>query len=126
MRTARRGVTLQPSESSHGGALKGEAVEPSPGWEQKLVVVLAIDLSFPMATGGEALPYEPWTVARRWEQAIAEKVQGFGGVLLQRTASPLMASFGLPQTLGQLPQRGRSLSPPCGRRSIWAHCWSRG
>ena len=34
-----------------------------------------------------------------------EKVQGFGGVLLQRTASPLMVAFGLPQTLDQLPQR---------------------
>ena len=28
-------------------------------------------------------------MASRWEQAIREKVQGFGGVLLQRTASPV-------------------------------------
>ena len=84
---------------------RGRGSRAVPGWEQKLVAVLAIDLSFPMATGLEALPYEPWTVARRWEQAIAEKVQGFGGVLLQRTASPLIVAFGLPQALDQLPQR---------------------
>jgi predicted ATPase len=36
---------------------------------------------------------------------LRRKVQGFGGVLLQRTAPPLMAVFGLPQTLDQLPQR---------------------
>jgi class 3 adenylate cyclase len=67
--------------------------------------VLAIDLSFPMAMGLEALPYEPRTVTRRWEQAIGEKVQRFGGVLLQRAVSPLMAAFGLPQMLEQFPQR---------------------
>jgi predicted ATPase/class 3 adenylate cyclase len=82
-----------------------EAPESSLGWEQKLVAVLAIDLSFPMAAGIESLPYESWTVARRWEQAIEEKVQGFGGVLLQRATPPLLAAFGLPQTLDQLPQR---------------------
>ena len=98
-----------------------------------------------MAMGLEALSYEPRTVARRWEQAIAEKVQGFGGVMLQYTASPLMVAFGLPQTLDQLPQRavqtalairqlvveaqaaaGQEPVRQCGRRSIWAHCWSRG
>jgi DNA-binding NtrC family response regulator/predicted ATPase/class 3 adenylate cyclase len=105
LRTARRGATLPPQESSHDGAHGVEVVEPSPGWEQKLVAVLAIDLNFPMVTGFAALPYEPRTVARRWEQTIAEKVQEFGGVLLQRTASPLMAIFGLLQTLDQLPQR---------------------
>jgi DNA-binding NtrC family response regulator/predicted ATPase/class 3 adenylate cyclase len=105
LRTARRGAMLPPQESNRGGALGGEAFEPSPGWEQKPVAVLAIDLSFPIAMGLEALSYEPRTVARRWEQAIAEKVQGFSGVLLQRTASPLMVAFGLPQALDQLPQR---------------------
>ena len=105
VRTARHGATLPPQERSRDGPLGEEAVEPLPGWEQKLVAVLAIDLSFPMATGFTALPYEPRTVARRWKQAIAEKVQGFGGVLLQRTASPLLVAFGLPQTLEQLPQR---------------------
>jgi len=105
LRVARRSAMLPQQESSRNSALGGDTLEPSAGWEQKLVAVLAIDLSFPMAIGLEALPYEPRTVAKRWEQAIAEKVQGFGGVLLQRTAPPLMAVFGLPQTLDQLPQR---------------------
>ena len=73
-----------------------KAPGPAPGWEPKLVAVLVIDLSLPMATRLETLPYEPWTAARRWVQAIEEKVREFGGVLLQRTAPPLMAAFGLP------------------------------
>jgi class 3 adenylate cyclase len=105
LRTARRDAMLPPQERRRSDALEGEAFELSPGWEQKLVAVLAVDLSFPMATGFEALPYEPRTVARRWEQTIAEKVQGFGGVMLQHTTSPFMVAFGLPQTLDQLPQR---------------------
>jgi hypothetical protein len=48
---------------------------------------------------------EPWTLARRWHQVIAEKVQGFGGLIIQPTPGPLMAVFGLPQTLEQMPQR---------------------
>jgi hypothetical protein len=34
-----------------------------------------------------------------------EKVQGFGGLILQRGPSLLLAAFGLPHTLEQLPQR---------------------
>jgi class 3 adenylate cyclase len=48
---------------------------------------------------------EPWTVATRWQQTMAAKVQGFGGLLVQYAPSPLTAVFGLPQTLEQLPQR---------------------
>ena len=78
---------------------------PSPVWEQKPVAVLAIELTFPMATEGEATAYEPWTAASRWEQTLVAKVQGFGGVLIQRSPSLLLVAFGIPQTLEQLPQR---------------------
>ena len=40
-----------------------------------------------------------------WEQAFVEKVQGFGGSVVQRSPSLIMVAFGLPQTLEQLPQR---------------------
>jgi class 3 adenylate cyclase len=33
------------------------------------------------------------------------KVQGFGGVVLQRSPALLLVVFGVPQTLEQLPQR---------------------
>lgn len=56
-------------------------------------------------TGSEALRYEPWTLATRWEQRIVGKVQGFGGIVLQRAPSLYLVAFGLPQTLEQLPQR---------------------
>ena len=78
---------------------------PSPVWEQKPVAVLAVEFTFPTATAGEAAAYEPWTAASRWEQALVAKVQGFGGVVLQRSPSLLLVAFGMPQTLEQLPQR---------------------
>jgi hypothetical protein len=80
-------------------------IAPPPMWEQKPVAMLAIELTFPTATAVEAAAYETWTVASRWEQALVAKVQGFGGVLLQRSPSLLLVAFGIPQTLEQLPQR---------------------
>jgi hypothetical protein len=76
-----------------------------PSWEQKPVAVLALELTWPVAAAGEAPRYEPWTATQRWEQAILEKVQGFGGVLLQRSPSLFLVAFGVPHTLEQLPQR---------------------
>ena len=76
-----------------------------PAWEQKPVVVLAIDVTWPEAMEHHAPRAEPWTLATRWHQTIAEKVQGFGGLLVQPAPAPLTAVFGLPQTLEQMPQR---------------------
>jgi hypothetical protein len=80
-------------------------VGPSPMWEQKLVAVLAIECTFPTATENEAAASEPSSAVSRWEQALVEKVQGFGGVVIQRSPSLLLVTFGMPQTLEQLPQR---------------------
>src|SRR5262245_54648986 len=76
-----------------------------PAWEQKPVAVLALELTWPETASPEALHYDPWTERARWEQAIVDKVQGFGGVLLQRSPALLTWVFGLPQTPEQLPQR---------------------
>jgi DNA-binding NtrC family response regulator/tetratricopeptide (TPR) repeat protein len=78
-----------------------EVAEPAsePSWEQKAVAVLAIDLVLP-----ERAP-EPWTVARRWQRILEERVAGFGGVFLARTPARMTAVFGLPRALEQLPQR---------------------
>jgi transcriptional regulator with AAA-type ATPase domain/predicted ATPase len=93
------------SSPTRGEGPGKERADRTPRWEQKLVAVLALDLTWPAAVEGEALRYEPWTATRRWEQAIAEKVQGFGGVILQRSPSLLVVAFGMPRTLEQLPQR---------------------
>jgi transcriptional regulator with AAA-type ATPase domain/predicted ATPase len=77
----------------------------APGWEQKPVAVLAIEVTWPVATVPEAPRFESWTVATHWERRIAERVQGFGGVVMQRTPSLHLVAFGLPQTLEQLPLR---------------------
>ena len=87
------------------GLRPGESPAPAAGWEPKPVAVLAIEATWPERSEAEARPYEPWTVASRWEQRIAEKVAGFGGVILQGSPSLCLVAFGLPQTLEQLPQR---------------------
>jgi hypothetical protein len=69
------------------------------------VAVLAIEVTWPDMTETDALRYEPWTVASRWQQTMAEKVAGFGGVVLQDSLALCLVAFGLPQTLEQLPQR---------------------
>jgi tetratricopeptide (TPR) repeat protein len=74
-------------------------------WEQKPVAVLALDLTWPATARGIGPRYEPWTTTQRWEQAIMEKVEGFNGMLLQRSPSLLLIAFGIPETLEQLPQR---------------------
>jgi DNA-binding NtrC family response regulator/class 3 adenylate cyclase len=89
-----------PSQDASTGA-EGLAI----GWEPKPVAVLAIEVTWPDMTEAEALRYEPWTVASRWSQTMAEKVARFGGVMLQGSPSLCLVAFGLPQTLEQLPQR---------------------
>ena len=74
-------------------------------WARKPVTILAINVTFPEPPEPEAPGFEPWTVAARWQQHIEEKVNGFGGLLLQRSPSLLVVAFGLPRTLEQLPQR---------------------
>jgi len=74
-------------------------------WEQKPVTVLALEVTWPEVSGLEPFHYDPWTTAARWEQAIIDKVQGFGGLLLQSSAGLFLWVFGLPQALEQLPQR---------------------
>jgi len=103
-----------------------DAVMPAPAWEQKPVAVLALEVTWPAAVEPDALHYEPWTIHARWEHTVLEKVQGFGGVVLQRGPSLLLVAFGLPRTLEQLPHRAvqtalgiRQLTaagPPTGER----------
>src|SRR5262249_33488442 len=65
--------------------------------------VLALSLTFP---GDAQSPgYEPWTAARHWQRAIADRVAGFGGVFVQESASRCLAIFGAPRALEQAPQR---------------------
>jgi DNA-binding NtrC family response regulator len=74
-------------------------------WEHKPVAVLALEVTWPEVSGLEPFHYDPWTTAARWEQAIMDKVQGFGGLLLQSSAGLFLWVFGLPQAFEQLPQR---------------------
>jgi predicted ATPase/DNA-binding winged helix-turn-helix (wHTH) protein/class 3 adenylate cyclase len=77
-----------------------------PVWERRPVVVLAIELTFPTSVvAPEGWQTDPWTIATRWQRLIEEKVQGFGGVVLQRAASFVLAAFGIPRALEQMSQR---------------------
>ena len=101
----RRGGEETPAPSSPSQDASTGAEGLAIGWAPKPVAVLAIEATWPERTEAEGLPYEPWTVASRWEQRLAEKVAGFGGVILQGSPSLCLVAFGLPQTLEQLPQR---------------------
>jgi tetratricopeptide (TPR) repeat protein len=82
-----------------------ETTAGAPGWEQKTVAVLAIEVTWP-DTGGRELPqYDPWTAAADLERLITEKISGFGGVRLHHTPSLDLWGFGVPRVLDQLPER---------------------
>jgi DNA-binding NtrC family response regulator/class 3 adenylate cyclase len=104
-RAERSEGTLARQDGQQVVPLRQEAQTLASGWEQKPVAVLAIDVAWPEAMELSTSHTEPWTLARWWQQTIAEKAQGFGGLLVQLSASPLIVVFGLPQTLEQLPQR---------------------
>ena len=76
-----------------------------PGWEQKTLAVLAIEVIWPEAVGRELPLYDPWTEAVQLERLIAEKAAGFGGVRLHHTPSLDLWGFGVPRALDQLPER---------------------
>jgi DNA-binding NtrC family response regulator/tetratricopeptide (TPR) repeat protein len=83
-------------------ALLPDGTPGLPSWEEKPVAVLVLALAFPASDAGTC---EPWTAATRWEQAVAEMAEGFGGVLLPRSPSSLSVLFGVPRTLEQMPER---------------------
>ena len=83
----------------------GEPPGSVPSWERKPVAVLALELTWPEVAEHDAARYEPWTASRRWEQAIVEKMRGFGGLILQCSPALVLVAFGMPHTLEQLPQR---------------------
>ena len=98
--------TVRPSAPSPAAPPTSSADQPtSPSsWEQKSTAVLALSLTFPAAPE-DALGFEPWTAAARWDRALTERVEGFGGHIVQRSPSRLTAVFGVPRALEQTPQR---------------------
>jgi DNA-binding NtrC family response regulator len=101
----RRGKGDMPGVDGRIVPTSGATLKPTTGWAPKPVAVLAIEVTWPEVTEAEGERYEPWTAVARWQQAVAEKVAGFSGVILQGSSALLLVAFGLPQTLEQLPQR---------------------
>jgi DNA-binding NtrC family response regulator len=94
-----------PHTGESAGVPRQEVFPPPLAWEQKPVAVLALEVTWPEIPGRAWRQYEPWTEATRWEQAIMEKVRGFGGVLVQQAVSLFTWVFGLPHAFEQLPLR---------------------
>jgi DNA-binding NtrC family response regulator/tetratricopeptide (TPR) repeat protein len=92
-------------DAGHDTAMAGNEQPPELAWEQQPVAVLALEMTWPAASDVESIRYDPWTERARWEEAIVDKVRGFGGAILQRAGSQLVWVFGMPQMLEQLPQR---------------------
>ncbi len=76
----------------------------APSWEEKTVVVLAIEMVSPRPPR-DGSRGDPWTIVKRWQQRIADYVSGFGGNLLHSSPSRTTAVFGVPRALEQSPQR---------------------
>jgi tetratricopeptide (TPR) repeat protein len=76
-----------------------EPTKQLPAWERKSVAVLALATTFSETTNVRG--YEPWTAATRWDRTIADTIEGFGGVFVQRSPSHSTAVFGVPRTLEQ-------------------------
>jgi DNA-binding NtrC family response regulator len=74
-------LAAQP-DARHGAGVKPSVSLPGPAWEQKSVTILALELTCPETSGIESVRYDPWTEGARWEQAIRDKVHGFGGMLV--------------------------------------------
>jgi DNA-binding NtrC family response regulator/tetratricopeptide (TPR) repeat protein len=104
-RARRRMGSADPQDDGQTVLLSRAATAPIQSWEQKQVSVLAVEVTWPANNEAWASPYEPWTVTSRWEQTIVEKLQLFGGVVLPHTPSMLVAVFGVPVMLEQVPQR---------------------
>ena len=88
-------------------AIPPPATTPTlPSWEQKSVAVLAVSFSFPVPhTSDEVATFEEWTETARWQRGLAERIEGFGATIIDRSATRLIAVFGVPRALEQLPQR---------------------
>jgi DNA-binding winged helix-turn-helix (wHTH) protein/tetratricopeptide (TPR) repeat protein/class 3 adenylate cyclase len=101
------------SQAADGVVTPGGSVSESHGaesaeeeaWEPKLVTVLAIDAAWPQAIERDPLLEVPWAIVRRWQHAVVEKIQGFGALVAQRASAPIIAVFGMPRTIEQMPQR---------------------
>jgi hypothetical protein len=93
------------SGASHDAAIEHPVPTSEAAWEQVPVAVLALELMWSDVSGSTSLRTDPWTEQARWEEAILDKVCGFGGVLVERAASRLVWVFGVPRMLEQLPQR---------------------
>ncbi len=85
---------------------RAEAVAEPSVWEQKPVAVLALSLTF--TVDPQTAGYEPWTTARHWQRAIAERVAGFGGVFVQTTASRALRDLRRAARAGAGPAAGRA------------------
>jgi DNA-binding winged helix-turn-helix (wHTH) protein len=90
-----------------GGVAEGHGHEwaEEDAWEPKLVTVLAIDVAWPQVIDRSTPIEVPWTTVRRWQQAIVEKIRGFGALIVEQAPSPLIAVLGIPRTMEQMPQR---------------------
>ncbi len=76
-----------------------------PFWEHKPVAALVLTLTFPRPAEDQPIRYDPWTLARRWQQTVAETIQAVDGVLLQHSPALCVGMFGLPRTQEHLAHR---------------------
>jgi DNA-binding NtrC family response regulator/predicted ATPase len=102
-------------DASRVGSVGRSVPGQSSGWEQRTVAVLAIEMTLPESTHLTGSSHEPWMMTSRWEEMLADKIQEFGGVFLRRSLPLLVAGFGLPRSLEQMPHRAVQAALTIGR-----------
>jgi hypothetical protein len=107
--------TAVPQDVAHNTVTRPNIPTTMTAWEQKTVAVLVLEVTWPEAARRESSSYEPWTEMACWEEAVVDKVRGFGGDLLQRTPALLTWVFGLPRRWSNYPSGQCIVRWPSGR-----------
>jgi hypothetical protein len=96
------------------------AAEEPPTWEPKPIAVLTLAFALP-ASDDVSADYEPWTLLSRWERTIRERIDGFGGAIVEKSPSRLSAVYGVPRAL-EPAARNRRSAPPCTSAKSTSTC----
>jgi DNA-binding NtrC family response regulator/tetratricopeptide (TPR) repeat protein len=109
-RMRRLGIDREGVTAPAGGGSGAAVTEPARAtlleiaqWEQKPIAVVIMSMTLPPLTSGAT--YDPWTAASRWQRAIVDRIEGFGGHVVQESHSRFVAVFGVPRALEQMSQR---------------------
>jgi hypothetical protein len=102
--------------------LSQETPAPTPGWEQKPVAMLVVEVTWPVISDGQRHPYEPWTVTSHWDQAMVVIVFGVPQTLEQASQRAVQATLAVRQLVTRQSLRGNPIQS-CAWPFTRPGCW---